>query len=71
MLKLYRNAGIDIEEMENGLRERVSGLPLLEIEENPVGFESILTNIRGDPKKLKALGWRPTVPIDNILEQLC
>jgi GDP-mannose 4,6-dehydratase len=70
VIQLYRIAGIEIEEIENGLKEINSGLPVLIIEDKQLGFDSTPTNIRGEAKKLKELGWKPVVTIDNVLEQL-
>ena len=40
------------------------------IKEKQLGFDATPINIRGDPKKLKGLGWEPLVSIDNILGEL-
>jgi len=68
--KLYSIAGIALEQKDNVLYEQDSGLPVLVIEDKKIGFDSTPTNIRGNPKKLKELGWTPTVTINNILEEL-
>jgi GDP-mannose 4,6-dehydratase len=70
VLQLYRIAGIEIEEIENGLKEKSSGFEILIIEDKHLGFDSTPTNIRGEAKKLKNLGWNPIITIDNVLEQL-
>ena len=68
--RLYSSAGIALEQKDNVLYEQDSGLPVLLIEDKKIGFDSTPTNIRGNPKKLKELGWTPTVTINNILEEL-
>ena len=68
--RLYSSAGIALEQKDNVLYEQDSGLPVLVIEDKKIGFDSTPTNIRGNPKKLKELGWTPTVTINNILEEL-
>ena len=68
--RLYSSAGIALEQKDNVLYEQDSGLPVLVIEDKNIGFDSTPTNIRGNPKKLKELGWTPTVTINNILEEL-
>ena len=68
--KLYSIAGIALEQKDNVLYEQDSGLPVLVIEDKKIGFDSTPTNIRGNPKKLKELGWTPSVTINNILEEL-
>ena len=68
--RLYSSAGIALEQKDNVLYELDSGLPVLVIEDKKIGFDSTPTNIRGNPKKLKELGWTPTVTINNILEEL-
>ena len=70
VLQLYRNAGIEIEEIENGLRETNNGFPILIIEDKHLGFDSTPTNIRGEAKKLKELGWKPMFSVENILQTL-
>jgi hypothetical protein len=40
------------------------------IEDTCMGFDSFPTNIRGEAKKLKELGWTPNILIKEILNLL-
>jgi GDPmannose 4,6-dehydratase len=70
VLKLFEIAGIEIVKKDNILYEKDSQLELLVVENSPLGFDSTPTNIRGESKKLKQLGWSPTMDIDSILKEL-
>jgi GDP-mannose 4,6-dehydratase len=70
VLKLYSLSGIQVERRENILYDKQSGLPVMEIEENKIGFEAYKTNIRGQSTKLKKLGWKPTMTYTHILNEL-
>ena len=70
VLKLYSLSGIQVERRDNILYDTQSGLPVMEIEENKIGFEAYQTNIRGQSTKLKKLGWRPTMTYTHILNEL-
>jgi len=68
--KLYTFAGFDFKKNKKGFFDKNTGLQILEIEDIKLGFDTEPTNIRGEAKKLKNLGWRPSVSIDNILKEL-
>lgn len=70
VLKLYSLSGINVEKMENGLKENSSGLQILLIENKMLGFDLAPTNIRGEAKKLKELEWKPMISIEKILNEL-
>lgn len=70
VLKLYSIAEIEVERKHNILYEKESNLEVLVVENSIVGCESTPTNIRGESKKLKELGWIPTIDIDSILKEL-
>lgn len=70
VVQLYSTAGIVLEQNDGMLYEKDSGLIVLLIEDKKIGFDSTPTNIRGKSKKLKELGWKPFLSIDNILEEL-
>jgi GDP-D-mannose dehydratase len=70
VMKLYLNAGIEVDTKENALYEKSSGLKIMTIEDKQLGFDSTPTNIRGEAIKLKELGWLPSKPIKSILEEL-
>ena len=40
------------------------------IENNQLGIDSIPINILGNPTKLSVLGWKPTVLMGDILDEL-
>jgi GDP-mannose 4,6-dehydratase len=70
VLKLYSLANIDLEQKENRLIEKDTGLEVVVIEEKQLGFDSTPTNITGESKKLKGLGWQPILTIDDILREI-
>jgi GDP-mannose 4,6-dehydratase len=70
VVKLYSISGIDIEKGENALYEKESGLSVLVIQENNSGLDSRPINIRGDSVKLRNLGWKQLVSIEQILSFL-
>lgn len=70
VLKLYGISSIKTEITDYGLKEKETGLPVLLIENKQLGFDSIPTNIRGESKKLKILGWEQQVSIEQILQEL-
>ena len=51
---------------KNGITDT---LPLI-IENSMFGFDNIPTNITGKQVKLRELGWKPTITIDEILNEL-
>lgn len=70
VVKLYSISGIHIEKRENALYEKESGLSVLVIQENNLGLDSRPINIRGDSIKLRNLGWKQLVSIEQILSFL-
>ena len=70
VMKLYTQAGIVVCHKDDMLYEVSSGLELLVIQNKSLGFDSTPTNIRGEAKKLKGLGWKITNNIDSILNDL-
>ena len=70
VMKLYTQAGIEVCHKDDMLYEVSSGLELLVIQNKSLGFDSTPTNIRGEAKKLKELGWKITHNIDSILNDL-
>lgn len=70
VVKLYSISGIDIEKKENTLYEIESGLPVLFIQENNYGLDSRPINVRGHAIKLRNLGWKQLVSIEQILSFL-
>jgi GDP-mannose 4,6-dehydratase len=67
IIQLYMNSGIELERIDNSLYEISSKLKVVLIENKQFGFDSTPTNIRGEAKKLKELGWNPTVSIEMML----
>lgn len=67
IIQLYMNSGIEVERIDNSLYEISSKLKVVLIENKQLGFDSTPTNIRGETKKLKDLGWNPTVSIEMML----
>ena len=70
VIKLYSMYGIELENKENILYETMTGLEVVVIQEKQLGFDATPINIRGNPKKLNALGWEPLVSMENILREL-
>jgi GDPmannose 4,6-dehydratase len=70
VLKLFEIAEIDVVKKDNILYEKDSDLQLLVIQDTQLGFDSTPTNIRGESKKLKMIGWNATLSIDDILKEL-
>ena len=67
VLKLYSLSEIELEKRENVLYEKNTGLEVLAIENDKMGLDSTIVNIRGKATKLKKLGWNPVVSIEQIL----
>jgi GDP-mannose 4,6-dehydratase len=70
VLELYLMAGINIEVKDNIFYEKDSNLELLVIENKKIGFDTNITNIKGNPSKLNLIGWSPSVSIQHILLEL-
>ena len=70
VLKLFSISGIEVERKGNALYEKSSSLQIMTILENDPGVDSIATNIRGESVKLKELGWKSSVSIENILNEM-
>jgi GDP-D-mannose dehydratase len=60
VLQIYLINGIELENRNNILCDVNSGLEVVIIENKKIGFDSAPTDIRGECKKLKELGWKPT-----------
>jgi GDP-D-mannose dehydratase len=59
VLQIYSTNGIDLENRNNVLCDVNTGLEVVIIENKNIGFDSVPTDIRGECKKLKELGWKP------------
>lgn len=70
VVQLYMISGINIEKRENALYEKESGLSVLVIQENNSGLDSRPIHIRGEAIKLRDLGWKQLVSIEQILSFL-
>jgi GDP-mannose 4,6-dehydratase len=70
VIKLYTQSGIEVCHKDDILYEVSSGVELLIIQHNSLGFDSTPTNIGGQAKKLKGLGWTTTVSIEEYFEEL-
>jgi GDPmannose 4,6-dehydratase len=69
VLRLYDFAGIKLGPRNNNYYDLVSGNLVLKIN-NDLGVDSIPINIGGEPNRLRALGWKPEISVDEILKEL-
>jgi GDPmannose 4,6-dehydratase len=67
VLKLYSLSEINLEKRDNVLYEKNTELEVIRIEDNKFGLDSTIVNIRGNAKKLKKIGWKPLVSLEQIL----
>jgi GDP-mannose 4,6-dehydratase len=70
VVQLFLIAGMEVEKKDNCFIEKISGLDVVTIQDQQLGFDSTPTNIRGEATKLKGLGWVPLVSIESILDEL-
>ena len=70
VVQLFLIAGMEVEKKDNCFIEKISGLDVVTIQDQQLGFDSTPTNIRGEATKLKGLGWMPLVSIESILGEL-
>ena len=70
VMKLFKEAGIEVCHNGDILYEVSSGLKIMCIENRQLGFDSTPTNIRGEASKLKALGWHTTISVEQYFEEL-
>ena len=70
VFKLYSLAGIYLIQKENVFYEKETRLKVVIMEYTPVGLDSTPINIRGEPKKLKEIGWKPLFSVEDILNEL-
>jgi len=59
VLQIYSNNGIQLENRNSILYDMETGKEVVIIENKITGFDTQPTNIQGDCKKLKKLGWTP------------
>ncbi len=70
VFRLYQLSGIQIDSKEDGLYEVGTNLPVAFIEQTGKGLDVQPIDIRGEPTKLKNIGWSPTFTIDDILRDI-
>jgi GDPmannose 4,6-dehydratase len=70
VIKLYSISNVYLVKKDNILLEKDTYLPVVIIEKPPLGVDSVPTNIRGESAKLKKLGWKQSITIDNILNEM-
>jgi len=71
VFSLFQRSGIEIEEKEDILYDKVQNKPIVVIEQNrQLGFDTTPSNIRGESIFLRDLGWSPKVTIDHILDEI-
>ena len=69
--KIYDNYKIKLEKRENILYDKITNEVVIIINECYNGTDLTIINIRGEPVKLKNLGWNPEYNIDDIIKELC
>ena len=72
VVKIYENMGIMLDtkdEASNVLTEQITHLPVVILQESPVGSDTQPVHIRGYPNKLLKLGWSPIMTLDDILRE--
>jgi GDPmannose 4,6-dehydratase len=67
VIKIYLKYGISIENRDNILYDVESGDKVVIIEDKKIGFDISHTNIRGKCTKLKQIGWKPNVSLNEII----
>ena len=67
VIQVYLKQGIQLKQREHTLYDIETGLDVVIIGDNFFGFDNIPTNIRGECVKLKKLGWKAEIPINDIL----
>jgi GDP-mannose 4,6-dehydratase len=67
VMKLYNNAGFELVNKENVFYIKDTETAILIINDIRFSNDTSPTNIRGEPKKLQALGWNPSISVDDIL----
>ena len=67
---MYSKSNIILVQRENIFYELDTNLQVIIIQEKQLSFESLPTNINGEAKNLKNIGWKPSVKIDDILNEI-
>lgn len=67
VIQIYFKQGIQLKQCGCNLYDIVSGLKVVIIEDNLVGFDMVPTNISGECVKLKKLGWSAKIMVNDIL----
>ena len=71
VLQIYNDNGIKIH-LDNNVfyNDDNDKKKVVIIENNNVGIDIVPNNIRGNAHKLKALGWKPLLSVDNIIKEI-
>lgn len=70
VFRLYSLANIELVQRENILYEKATDEKVVVMDTTPPGLDSTPIHIRGEPKKLEKIGWKPIFSIDDILGEL-
>jgi GDP-D-mannose dehydratase len=70
VVKLYDKQCINVFKKDNTLYEQTSGDVVVLMEYSKNGLDHVCVDINGTPEKLMAIGWKPKLSIDQILDDI-
>jgi GDP-mannose 4,6-dehydratase len=72
VIKIYKEFGITVEQNndKDQLIDTLALVPIVIIDKQSRGFDTIPTNIRGNCQKLLELGWQPEITVDDIIKEM-
>lgn len=70
VIHMYSLFNIHLEKRDNIYVDKDSNMPVFIVKDSYTGWDSVVTNIRGNGQKLRELGWSPQVSIKDILNEI-
>lgn len=70
VVQMYSLSNMELYKTANRLYEKGSDLPVIQINDAPTASDAVVSNIRGEPYKLKQYGWTPTYTINDVLKDI-